>query len=104
MQNRRLQIADMDGVLHDVVTEGACQAEVDAGPYAAAGQPVAEAARMVVAAVVGGGELTLRVVGSAELAAPDDQGVVQEATSFQILHQSGRGLIGLATLCADATR
>jgi hypothetical protein len=40
---------------------------------------------MVIAAVVGRGQLALRVDGAAEFSAPDNQCVVEHATLFQIL-------------------
>ena len=43
---------------------------------------------MVVAAVVRGGELALRVDRAAELAAPDDQRVVEQAALLQVLDQA----------------
>ena len=54
---------------------------------AAAGQPDGEAARMMVAAVVVGGQLALAVDGPAELAAPDDQRVVEQAALLQVRDQ-----------------
>ena len=50
---------------------------------------------MMIAAVVGGGEAALAVNGASELAAPNDQRVVQHAALLQILNQRGRGLIDI---------
>ena len=63
----------------DVVAEVVGFAERHARLDAAAGQPDGEAARMMVAAVVGRRELALAVDRAAEFAAPDDQRVVQQA-------------------------
>src|SRR5262249_13879924 len=63
-----------------------------------AGEPDGEAARMVVAAVVVGGELALGVACAAEFAAPDNESVVQQAALFQFLDESGGGLVGIAGL------
>src|SRR6185369_6239508 len=56
VQDRRLQVAHMDGVLHNVIAKGTGLAKVEARLDAAARKPVVKAARMVVAAIVGGGE------------------------------------------------
>ena len=58
----------------------------------------------MIAAVVGRRQLALRVAGAAELAAPDDQRVVEHAPALEIRHQRGAGLIGLAALPLDARR
>ncbi len=72
------------------------------GLNAAAGQPDGEAARVVVAAVVGGGERALRVGRAAEFAAPDDERVVEQAALFEVDDERGGGLVGFGALAADA--
>ena len=62
---------------------------------------IGEAAGMVVAAVVVGGQLALAVDGPAELAAPDDQRVVEQPALLQVRDQRGRRLIGVAALAGD---
>ena len=52
VQDRGVQVVDVDGVLDDVVAVVVGLAVGDAGLDAAAGQPDREAARMVVAAVI----------------------------------------------------
>ena len=52
VQDRGVQVVDVDGVVHDVVAEVVGLAERDAGLDAAAGHPDGEAAGVVVAAVV----------------------------------------------------
>ena len=79
VQHRRVQVVDVDRVAGDVVAEVVGLAVGHARLDAAAGQPDGEAARMMVAAVVVGGQLALAVDGAAELAAPDDQRVVEQA-------------------------
>ena len=117
VQDRRLQIVDVDGaggegvfggierlavVVGDVVAVVVGAAVGDAGLDAAAGHPDGEAAGVVVAAVVGRREGALRVAGAAELAAPDHERVVEQAALLEILHQRGGGLVGLAALVANA--
>src|SRR5262249_54108668 len=76
-------------------------AEGDAALDAAAGEPDREAARVVVAAVVGGRQRALAVNGAAELAAPDNQRVLEQAPLLEILDESRRGAIGVGTLAGD---
>ena len=56
---------------------------------------------MVIAPVVGGRELTLRIDRTPELAAPDDQCVVQQPALFEVLDQGSGWLIGVTTLALD---
>ena len=84
-----MQVVDVDRVVGDVVAEVVGLAVGDAGLDAAAGQPDGEAARVVVAAVVVGGQRALAVDRPAELAAPDDQRVVEQAALLQVGDQGG---------------
>ena len=79
-----LEIVDGDGVLDDAVAEIVGGAVGEAGADAAAGQEGGEAAGVMVAAVIGGRELALLLIGAAELAAPDHQRVIQHAALFQV--------------------
>ena len=68
-------------------------ADADAALDAAAGQPHGEAVGVVVAAGA------LGVLGGrlpAELAAPDDQRLVEQAALLQVLEQAGDRLVGVA--------
>ncbi len=89
----RLQIVHVDGIFGDVVAVIVGFAERHAGLDAAAGHPHGEAAAVVVAAIIGGGETALAIDGAAEFAAPDDQRVVQHAALFQVGDQRGGGLV-----------
>ena len=88
------------GFCDDVVAEVVGLAVDDAALDAAAGQPHAEVARVMVAAVVVLGQRALRVDGAAELAAPDDQRVVEQAALLEVDHQRGGGLVGVVALVA----
>ena len=57
---------------------------------------------MVVAAVVGGCQLPLAVIGAAELASPEHQRVIEHPALSQVSDQGRAGLVGLAALLADA--
>ena len=96
VQHRGVQIVHVDRVARDVVAEVVGLAVAHARLDAAAGQPDGEAARMMIAAVVVCRQLALAIDRAAELAAPDDQRVVQQAALLQILNQRRRRLIGVA--------
>jgi hypothetical protein len=48
------------------------------------------------------GEFALGIVGAAEFAAPDDQGVLEQPALFEVPDQRGGGLVGLTALGCDA--
>ena len=104
VQDRRVQIVDGHRVADDVVAEIVGLADRLTAFDAAAGHPDREAARMVVAAVVVGGQFPLGVDSAAEFAAPDDQRVLEQAALLQVLNQGGGGLIGVAALACDLLR
>jgi hypothetical protein len=52
---------------------------------------------MVVAAGFGAVPLALARDAAAELAAPDDEGVLEQSATFEILDERGAGLVGVAT-------
>ena len=79
MEDRGVQVMDVDGVSSDVVTEVVGRAVSDAGLDASAAEPDREAAWMVVAPVILSGQCALAIDGPAEFAAPDDQGVIEQA-------------------------
>jgi hypothetical protein len=73
---RGVQIVDVDRVAGDVVGKVVGLADRNSRLDPPAGQPEGEAARVMVAAVVVGGEASLAIDGAAELASPDHQRVV----------------------------
>src|SRR5262245_38115442 len=88
-----VQVLDMVGMLDGLGAEFVGGADGDAPPRAAAGHPHGEAVGVVVATCPGG------VFGGglpAELAAPDNQRLVEEAASLQVLDQAGDRLVGAA--------
>src|SRR5215471_18214390 len=98
MKNRRVQVVHMHGVLRDVIAVIVCFAKADSRLYAGAGQPHSKATRMMIAPIVICGELSLAVDRSPELAAPDDQSVIQQSPFLEILHQCGATLVGVLRL------
>src|ERR1700735_5504901 len=71
MQDSSLQIVYMYRIGHHVVAIVVGLADGDAALYAAPGQPHAEAAGMMVAAIVGLGQPALAVHRAAEFSTPD---------------------------------
>jgi len=72
-----VQVAHVDGVLGDVVTEVVRLAVAHARLDAGAGHPDREAARVVVATAIGAVPLALSGDAATEFAAPDDEGVFE---------------------------
>ncbi len=104
MQDRRVQIVNMHRFLDDVVTEVVRHTVRQALLHSGSGHQYGEAARMMVAAVVRVGHAALRIDRSTELAAPDDQRIIQQAALFQVSDQCGSSLIGVAALAFDRIR
>src|SRR2546426_2711310 len=96
-----VQVVDVDRILHDVVAVVIGLAVADPALDPSAGEPHGEAAAMVVAAVVVLGERPLAVDAPAELAAPDHQSLVEEASLLQVLDQGRRGPVHVPALPAD---
>ncbi len=78
-----VEVVDMNGVPNDVVTEVIGFSVNMTAAYAASGHEDAEAARVVIASVVVTGERALGVDGATELAAPDDECVLEKAALFE---------------------
>ena len=83
-------VVDVHFVVHGFVAVVVGEAVVHAAFDAASGHPEGEAFVVVIATV---GALAVR--GAAELAAPDDEGVLEEITLFEVLKEAGDGLVDL---------
>ena len=70
MKDCRVQIVDMNRILHDVVAEVVGLAVNGAGTDASSSHPDRITSRMVIAAVIGAGEFSLTVDGAAKFASP----------------------------------
>src|SRR6185369_12162660 len=88
LQDRRLQVAYMYAVANDVIAEVIGFPVHHAALDTTARQPLGEAARVMVAPVVGVRQLALRIDRATEFAAPDNQRIVEQAARFQILDQA----------------
>ena len=101
VENRGVEVVDVDGVFGDVVGEVVGFAEFDAAFDAAASHPHGEATGVVVAAVVVFGEVALGVDGAAEFASPNDEGVFQETALFEVHDEGGAGAFAVVDLAFD---
>ena len=90
-----MQVVDVDAVLDGVQAELVGRADDVAPLHAAAGQPHREAVGIVVAAVPFLGHRR-----AAELAAPDDQRLVEQAALLEVREQAGDRPVGLAAQLA----
>src|SRR6266851_1798474 len=79
VQNGRMDIGNVVAALDSVETQFVGRAVYDASLDTAAGQPGGKAVRMMVPAVS-----ALRPWCSAELGAPSDHGLVEQAALFQV--------------------
>src|SRR6185369_12618358 len=104
MQHGRVEVVNVHCVADDVVAEIVRFAVSQSGPDAAASEPDGKAARMMVAAIIVSREWTLAIDGSAELAAPDDECVVEQTALFEIPDKRGAWLVGVTALADDLGR
>lgn len=104
VEKRCVKIADMDGVLGDVVAEVIGIAVDQTAFDTATGHPHCEGTWMVVATVVRFGERSLGVNRAAEFTAPDDEGVFEHAPLFKILNEGPAGLVDIFALRLDVRR
>ncbi len=99
-----MQVANLDGIFHDLVTHLVGLAMGDSGLDSATGHPDGERAGVVVSAHIFH-LLAIPVFPHrrpAELSAPDDEGVLEHATLFQIGKQRRSRLIDLAATIGEA--
>ena len=72
-----MQIVNMHRIPHDVVTVFVCLPVRDSTLDTASRHPHSEAARMVIAAIVIGGQLALAIHRASEFPAPNNERLVQ---------------------------
>ena len=99
VQDGGLQVMDMDPIFGDTHTQFIGFAILQTRLAAAACHPgTISVGVMVPAPDLAIVEIILDEGGAAEFAAPDHQGVIEQAPLLQILHQRPRRLIGIAAL------
>ncbi len=92
----------VNAVFRDVVTEIIRLAIDHTGLHATAGHPGCETSRVMIAPVIVGRQLALRVARPAKFTAPNYQRVVEHSTLLQVGDQRGASLVGFLTLRFDA--
>jgi hypothetical protein len=97
VQESGVEIVNMDGIGRDIETEVIGDAVDVAFFQTAASEPDAEAAVVMITTIVA----ALDHGGAAELAAPDDESVVEETPLFEVFDESGAGLIGSLAVFFD---
>ena len=97
-QNGGIDVANVDGILKNVVAKVVGDTVGDAALHAAASHPHGEALGMVIASVVCAGEFALAVDRATKFSAPDHKRVVQQASLLEILKERPRWLIDVAAL------
>src|SRR5437762_10124401 len=95
MQECGVKVVNVDLVFDDVESEFVGLAEADAGFETATGHPHSKGLRMMVAAKLATDvRVALDHRCASKLAAPEDDGVVQEAALLEIFDEGGGALIG----------
>src|SRR5688572_659965 len=97
VQQRGMQVVNVDLVPGGVEPELVGLAESDAWFDPAAGQPDGKTIRMMVAAVVA----ALDHRGAPELAPPNDQGIVEQPALLEVFNERRAGLIGVLAIFGD---
>ena len=80
MQNRGVEIANVDWIFRNIVTEVIRLAVIETLLDAAPSHPNRKAAAMMIATRLGTPDFSLTVDGTTEFASPNDKRVFQEAT------------------------
>ena len=93
MQDGGVQVMHMHGIFGHVVAEVVGLAVTGAGLHAAAGHPHGEATRVVVASGFRAVPFALAGDAAAEFAAPDDERVLEQSASLEVLDQRRAGLV-----------
>ena len=104
MQQGSVEIVNVYRIFDDIVAEIVGFSVTDPGFDTGAGHPHCEAARVVITAIIGRAELTLRINGPAELPAPYHERVVEQAAAFQVHDQCAGGLVGSFALLRNGLR
>jgi len=81
MQQGSVEIMDADRIFGDIITIVVGGSVSEAGLEAATGAPHGKAALVMIASVILRREIALAIDRAAKLAAPDDEGVVEQAAA-----------------------
>ena len=101
VQQGRLEIVHVHRVPRNIVPEFVRLAERKPFFDPAPGHPDGKTPGMVIASVIVRRKFALGVVGAPELAAPDDQRIVEHAALLEVQHEGRRGLVRILRQHAD---
>src|SRR3546814_2505991 len=96
-----MKVVYVHGILYYIIPEFIRFTIDDARLDTSAGHPHGKGPGVVIASVAINVQVPLAVIGAAEFAAPDHQGVFQEPALLQIGDQGGRSLIYIAGLRSE---
>jgi len=82
LQNRRIEVMNVDGIFVDVVAEVVSLAVNRTTFYSGSGHPFGIAPRMMVSTVVGSGQSALAINCPSKFSAPDHQRIIQKTSLF----------------------
>ena len=104
MQDRRIEVVDMNGITNDVVTIVVCFTVGRSLLDSRAGKKHGVASRVMITSIVGRGDPSLRINCATKLTSPDDEGILQQISLLEILNQCRSRLIGIFALTANGSR
>ena len=99
-----MQVAQVHGVLGDIVAEFIGRAVFKARLHAATSHPDGEGAAVVVAARAGVTKAALAEGRAAELGGEDDERILQHAAGFEVLEERRGWLVNVVTLVGQLAR
>ena len=82
MENRGVEVVDVNAVVHEVVGEVVGLTENEPALHTTAGHPQRETARVMIAPEALLAQFALAITRAPELAAPDNERVVKQAATF----------------------
>src|SRR5690606_37670673 len=98
MQYRRVKVIYMNGVADNIISKLIRFSVGQSGLDASSGHPNGEATRMMVASVILVTQIALAIIGAPELTAPNDEGLLQQSTLFEIHDQCCRRAVNILCL------
>src|SRR5579862_8336883 len=104
IKHRGVKIVHMDRVANNVVTKIVSLSVNYSGCNTTACHPDAEAAGMMITAIICFFQLTLAVIGTTKFATPDYQSLIQQAALFQVCYQCRRCLVDVLCLAGHLFR
>src|SRR5690606_41343681 len=98
VQNRRVEVVDMDRIFDDIVPKFIGFPVDYPGFDPTSGHPYGKCPRMVFTPVIVRRQFPLTIIGSTKFTAPADQRIIEHASLFEIHLQRGRRLFYIFVL------